>query len=206
LTRQNKTQLKEEESVLQEQKGRLKGEIVRVKQSQDEVSEAVELAAASESEEDSITRRNLILIIDSLRKDKMSFKKQARDEKAKLDARIDELKSAQTNESDDQQEEREVEELKQIYEKQQDKLNKITGLYAQVCRDVSRFQRRLDDIPSRPEVTQYQRRFVELYDQIASKHVEAKKCYILYNQLDDTRIQLEKEFNLLTSVLDSFKL
>ena len=40
----------------------------------------------------------------------------------------------------------------------------------------------------------------------AEKHVEAKKFYVLYNQLDDTRIQLEKEYNLLTSVLDSFAL
>ena len=87
-----------------------------------------------------------------------------------------------------------------------DKLNKITGFLAEVCRDVARCQRRLDDVPSRSEVTQYQRRFVELYDQIASKHVEAKNFYIFYNQLDDTRLQLEREYKLLTSVLDSFSL
>lgn len=198
-------QLEEEEASVREQEVGVKSEIDRVRQLQHEVCDGRRMAGEEESAEESIRRRNLILIIDSIRKEKAGFKKSCREQQASLHHRIDQLKH-QREDTDRDQEEREEQELHQSLVKQQEKLNKITGLYAQVCKDVARHERRLDDIPSRSEVTQYQRRFVELYDQIASKHVEAKNFYILYNQLDDTRIQLEKEYNLLNSVLDSFSL
>lgn len=182
-----------------QQSTRLKDEIERVRESQQELRQGL----AAESNEESIRRKDLVLLIDSIRKDKASFKKSCREEKALLDQRIEQL-NADREDADQDQEEREEEQLLQFLNRQQDKLNKMNALYGDLCKDVARYQRRLDDIPSRSEVTQYQRRFVELYDQIASKHVEAKKFYILYNQLDDSRIQLEREYNLLNSVLDSF--
>jgi len=45
----------------------------------------------------------------------------------------------------------------------------------------------------------------ELYDQVDAKNIEAKKFYVLYNQWEDSRVQLEKEFSLLNSIMDSFK-
>lgn len=182
-----------------EQSARLKDEIERVRESQHELRQGL----APESKEESIKRKDLVSLIDSIRKDKASFKKSCREEKAVLDQRIEQLNADREDVDQDQEEEQQ---LLQFLDKQRDKLNKMNAVYGDLCKDVARCQRRLDDIPSRSEVTQYQRRFVELYDQIASKHVEAKKFYILYNQLDDSRIQLEREYNLLNSVLDSFSL
>ena len=39
---------------------------------------------------------------------------------------------------------------------------------------------------------------------VAAKHIEMKKFYILYNQLEDTRLQMERELKLLNSIMDSF--
>lgn len=46
--------------------------------------------------------------------------------------------------------------------------------------------------------------FVFPFLSVASKHFETKKFYILYNQLEDTRIHLEKELSLLDSILNNF--
>ncbi|CAG2108892.1 unnamed protein product [Medioppia subpectinata] len=64
--------------------------------------------------------------------------------------------------------------------------------------------RKFDDIPTRAELSQYQKRFIELYNQVAAKHNETKKFYTLYNTLDDERMYLEKELTLIGSILDNF--
>ncbi|XP_014668977.1 PREDICTED: coiled-coil domain-containing protein 93-like [Priapulus caudatus] len=61
------------------------------------------------------------------------------------------------------------------------------------------------EVPTRAEVSQYQRRFVELYNQVGSKHTETKQFYTLDNTLDDTRLYLDKEANLLNSIHDNFE-
>ena len=155
-----------------------------------------------ESEADSTRRRQLVLAIDSIRREKATFKRSCREEKALLDQQIEALRSLDHKEQ--QQDDQEEEELAQLLHQQEAKRNKAAGILASVSKEVSRMESRLDDIPSRSEVTQYQRRFVELFEQIAAKHVETKNFFILFNQLDDTRLQLEREYTLLSSVLDSF--
>ncbi|XP_014668978.1 PREDICTED: coiled-coil domain-containing protein 93-like [Priapulus caudatus] len=86
-----------------------------------------------------------------------------------------------------------------------DKLQKIRLLLARKNRDVATLQRQIDEVPTRAELSQYQRRFVELYNQVGSKHTETKQFYTLYNTLDDTRLYLDKEANLLNSIHDNFE-
>jgi hypothetical protein len=54
-------------------------------------------------------------------------------------------------------------------------------------------QRKIDEIPSRTELQQYQRQFVELYEQVSSKFTETRKYYNSYNTLNDTKQFLQKE-------------
>jgi predicted nucleic acid-binding Zn-ribbon protein len=49
--------------------------------------------------------------------------------------------------------------------------------------------RKYDAVPLRAELVQYQRRFVELYDEIAAKHRETKQYYTLYNSLEDQKVR-----------------
>lgn len=71
-------------------------------------------------------------------------------------------------------------------------------------RAVAALQRQLDQIPTRAELAQYQRRFMELYNQVAAKHRETKQFYTLYNTLNDTHQYLNKELTLLNSILDNY--
>ena len=65
-------------------------------------------------------------------------------------------------------------------------------------------QRQLDDIPDNIELAQYQRRFLELYNQVSVKHKETKQYYTLYNTLSDTRMYMEKELAFLNSIYDNY--
>ena len=85
------------------------------------------------------------------------------------------------------------------------KLHKIKVLAARRNREIAAIQRKIDEIPSRAELTQYQRRFVELYEQVAAKHRETKQYYTLYNTLDDTKLYMTKEVSLLNSIHDNFE-
>ena len=60
-------------------------------------------------------------------------------------------------------------------------------------REIAGLQRKIDEVPSRAELSQYQRRFVELYNQVAGTHKETKQFYTLYNTLDDSKLYLNKE-------------
>jgi hypothetical protein len=194
-------QLHQKESCLKEDQVRIENEVSKVKHSQSVILQS--LQRNEEEERDSSERRQLVTLIDQIKKEKTFFKKSCREEKALLEQEIERLRQHQDSKTKKETEEEESL-LQQEVEKHKERLKRVTLELAHVSRDVLRCQRRLDDIPSRSEVTQYQRRFVELYDQIAAKHIEAKKFYVLFNQLEDTRLQLDKEFTLLNSIMESF--
>ena len=74
-----------------------------------------------------------------------------------------------------------------------DKYNKIRQLLAESNLEVANTTRTIDDIPTRTELIQYERRFAELYQQVAYKLQETRKYYSLYNTLDSTLGFLQKE-------------
>ena len=67
-------------------------------------------------------------------------------------------------------------------------------------RAVALLRRKLEDIPTRPELIQYERRFEELYDTVQAKLKETRKYFAAYNVLADTKKYLRKEISLLNSV------
>ena len=74
---------------------------------------------------------------------------------------------------------------------------KLCQFQARKNREIAALQRKIDEVPSRAELSQYQRRFVELYNQVSSTHRETKQFYTLYNTLDDTKLYLNKEVGLM---------
>jgi hypothetical protein len=67
-------------------------------------------------------------------------------------------------------------------------------------------ERQLDAVPSRVEMQQYQRQFVELYQQIAAKEVETRRYFNTYNTLEDTRTFLNRETSIYSSILEGYKI
>lgn len=66
--------------------------------------------------------------------------------------------------------------------------------------------KKLDQMPSSMEILQYQRRYIELCQQLVSKNKDVKKLYALYNSLDSTKYYLIKEIKLLDSIADNLEL
>ncbi|XP_006868802.1 PREDICTED: coiled-coil domain-containing protein 93 [Chrysochloris asiatica] len=96
------------------------------------------------------------------------------------------------------------EDLDRRYSMEKEKLYKIRLLQARRNREIAILHRKIDEVPSRAELIQYQKRFIELYGQISAVHKETKQFFTLYNTLDDKKVYLEKEISLLNSVHENF--
>ncbi|RWS28173.1 coiled-coil domain-containing protein 93-like protein, partial [Leptotrombidium deliense] len=186
-------QCQKEIEIDKEKLNKLRSEIEDLRMQQKEVNPKISLQNDEEIEK----RRKLIFILDTLNSQKEEFLVSCREEKARLQEEFLQL-SQQEVESEDENE------IKSQVEKDKERHQKIKLLLAERSKTLAAMQRKLDDIPSRSELSQYQKRFYELYNQVSAKHNETKKFYILYNQCDDTKIHLNKELNLLNSVLTNF--
>ena len=169
------------------------------------IDEEMEKLNETETEENQSilqTLRSLVAMNENLKKQEQDFKAHCKEEMIRLKAHIEELKS-QTTEDDSEDKER-ASLIDKQYEADKEKLHKIRLLLAKKTREIAMLQRKIDEVPSRAELSQYQRRFIELYSQISSTHKETKQFYTLYNTLDDTKLYLNKEVNLLNSIHDNF--
>lgn len=123
----------------------------------------------SEDEESRKRRCQLVDRIEKMRKEKSVFKSECREKKRCLEEEIDRARSElEKKESGLEQKESEPGDLEEVQRRlgvEERRVRETQVDLGTVCRDISRLQRRLDDIPSRSELNQYQRRFVELYDQ-----------------------------------------
>jgi len=66
------------------------------------------------------------------------------------------------------------------------KYDKLRQLLAERNMVVANTSRLIDDIPTRAELIQYERRFKELYNQVGWKLEENRKYVSLYNYLEAT--------------------
>lgn len=87
---------------------------------------------------------------------------------------------------------------------EEEKLKNVRLQLAKKNRATVALQRQLDDIPDRTELAQYQKRFLELHNQVTAKLKETKQYYDLYNSLNDTKLYMEKEITLLSSIYDNY--
>lgn len=63
--------------------------------------------------------------------------------------------------------------------------------------------KKLDSSPNELEIDQYQKRYIELHQQLISKNKHLKKLFALFNSLDSTKHYLTKEINLLDSIFEN---
>lgn len=66
--------------------------------------------------------------------------------------------------------------------------------------------KKLDSSPNELEIDQYQKRYIELHQQLISKNKHLKKLFALFNSLDSTKHYLTKEINLLDSIFENLDL
>lgn len=152
--------------------------------------------------------RELVARNEALKTQEQEFRAHCRQEMTQLQQKIEDLKQESggaggDSDTDGEREQRRLVEMQHKADKE--KLQKIRLLMARRSREITVLQRKMDEIPSRAELTQYQKRFVELYCQVSATHKETKQFFTLYNTLDDKKVYLEKEVNLLNSIHDNFQ-
>ncbi|CAK1556176.1 unnamed protein product [Leptosia nina] len=99
------------------------------------------------------------------------------------------------------------EELKEFQEREKklkDFISKTRAELGHLNRQVLKYTVAIDEIPGTAELLQYEKRFVELYNQVSSKHKETKQYYIFYNTLYEVKLYTSKELSLLNSILDNY--
>ncbi|KAJ0178371.1 hypothetical protein K1T71_006194 [Dendrolimus kikuchii] len=120
----------------------------------------------------------------------------------------EELKSAQDPNKVIKDDPLSPEELKEFHEREVQLkafIGNIRLELAKLNREILRYTVALDEVPGTAELLQYEKRFIELYNQVASKHKETKQYYIFYNTLLEVKSYTSKELSLLNSILDNYE-
>ncbi|KAL0963563.1 hypothetical protein UPYG_G00308020 [Umbra pygmaea] len=146
--------------------------------------------------------RVLVGMNENLKNQEQQFRTHCREEMVRLQQNIENLKMESGDDTEDEKERSQL--IDKQYNADREKLQKIRLLMARRNREIAVLQRKIDEVPSRAELTQYQKRFIELYGQVSATHKETKQFFTLYNTLDDKKVYLEKEVNLLNSIHDNF--
>ncbi|CAB1328820.1 unnamed protein product [Coregonus sp. 'balchen'] len=167
-----------------------------------------ELSALEEAESQADTGlleklRAQVGMNENLKHQEQEFRTHCREEMVRLQQNIEDLKMESGDDTEDEKEKCQL--IDKQYNTDREKLQKIRLLMAQRNREIAILQRKIDEVPSRAELTQYQKRFIELYGQVSATHKETKQFFTLYNTLDDKKVYLEKEVNLLNSIHDNFQ-
>ncbi|XP_047400838.1 coiled-coil domain-containing protein 93 isoform X3 [Sciurus carolinensis] len=160
--------------------------------------------------------RALVAMNENLKSQEQEFKAHCREEMTRLQQEIENLKTERTpggsgktlSSGEPHGDLTSVmthdEDLDRRYNMEKEKLYKIRLLQARRNREIAILHRKIDEVPSRAELIQYQKRFIELYRQISAVHKETKQFFTLYNTLDDKKVYLEKEISLLNSIHENF--
>ncbi|XP_050072525.1 coiled-coil domain-containing protein 93 [Anopheles maculipalpis] len=140
--------------------------------------------------------KELLLKNERMKKQETQFKENCKKELAELQQKIEKAETSTPDED--------MVELQRQLDMELERLKSLRLQLAKKNRSYVAIKRQLDTVPDRTELAQYQRRFLELYNQVSAKHRETKQFYTLYNTLDDTKLYLEKEMSLLNSIYDNY--
>ncbi|KJH51417.1 hypothetical protein DICVIV_02431 [Dictyocaulus viviparus] len=151
-----------------------------------EVEEVLSRFSTKEIEE----ARTLLNEYETVKENERYFKLSS---EAQLSSLIDEIQSYQniTVQSDTPDSEEAVKELSSERLK-----------LAEASKHFAALMYEFDSVPSQSELSQYQQRFIELFNQIESKHRHARQYITLYNTLVDVRNYIKKDIELLSKIED----
>jgi hypothetical protein len=144
--------------------------------------------------------KGLVLLNESLKNQESQFKANCKRQLQSLQGEIKKLEGTAPVEDVER-----LEEIEKMHAEMLAKYNKLRQLLATRNQAIASTSRLIDDVPSRTELIQYERRFVELYEQVAAKLEETRKYFQMYNTLDEKHKFLNKEVTLINSISDNFE-
>ncbi|XP_052839659.1 LOW QUALITY PROTEIN: coiled-coil domain-containing protein 93 [Drosophila gunungcola] len=160
----------------------------------------IELKAHKETQDNADPKllekvQNLLQQHEELKKSEAEFKESCRTDLATLQQQIDDLEAFSAQDAETQA---------AALAGEEQRLKELRLQLAKRNRGIVAIERKLDAIPDRTELAQYQRRFHELHNEMSGKHLETKQYYTLYNTLNDKKRYLEKELALLNSICEAY--
>eukprot|EP01089_Gocevia_fonbrunei_P015158 TRINITY_DN4359_c0_g1_i2.p1 TRINITY_DN4359_c0_g1~~TRINITY_DN4359_c0_g1_i2.p1 ORF type:complete len:522 (+),score=122.33 TRINITY_DN4359_c0_g1_i2:307-1872(+) len=145
--------------------------------------------------------RGLVALNESFKQQETSFRQSCKDQMEDLQQKIQALKESGPDGTDNKR----IQDIEAAYQTETQRLGDARSLAAKKTREIALVQRQIDEIPSRSELQQYQRQFLELYEQVSTKFTETRKYYNSFNTLTDTRDFLQKEVSILNSIDENYK-
>merc|ERR1719499_1496823 len=141
----------------------------------------------------------LVQMNEALKAQERAFKQNCKKQLGELQQLVKSVESGEDDE--DSQRIAKIEEMFTVDKKKYDKVRKVLATRNQ---DISRIRRKIDGFPSRAELLQYEKRFVELYEQSTELLKENKKYVDLYNTLQVIHERMQNEVSLLESIQKAF--
>jgi DNA repair exonuclease SbcCD ATPase subunit len=166
-----------------------------------QIEKLKELEGAASQQEELKKLKQLVGLNESLKAQEKAFKESCKTQMADLKAK---LAAVESGDDEDSEENAKLKDIEEMHTKMLAKYNRLRQMLAETNLEVANSSRHIDDIPTRSELIQYERRFTELYSQVAWKLDETRKYYALYNTLDSKLEFLQKEVKLLNSISDNF--
>ncbi|GMF53197.1 unnamed protein product [Phytophthora fragariaefolia] len=149
--------------------------------------------------------RQLVMKNETLKREKNEFRAKCRLELEALKERIEKLKLQVAADASNQDEEAlRLNEIEQMHAQMAQKHKEMKLAAAKQTRALHLKMKQIDEIPTRIELVQYEKRFVELYDEVALTLDETRKYYCVYNTLKTKHEFLEKEISLINSINENF--
>jgi hypothetical protein len=122
---------------------------------------------ADASQKDELSNlKHLVSLNETLKTQEAGFKESCKLQMVQLKGQIAEVAGGQDSSQEQTPEERKLQDIEEMHAKVMAKYNRLRGLLAQTNLDLARHTRIIDDVPTRTELIQYERRFVELYSQV----------------------------------------
>ena len=184
-----------------------KAELMELQQRTDTIDGSLDDLKKLETDENRTvleTLKSLIMQHETVKQKESSFKAKCKEDAEVVAKQVEQLKQQLADATSENQTSIPNEVL-EAHAGLKNRVAKAEALIGRKMREIAGYQRLLDDIPSRAELSQYQKRFVELYNQMSFKYTETKHQYALYNTLSDTKSYMEKEISLLNSIHDGYE-
>lgn len=91
------------------------------------------------------------------------------------------------------------------FEAEQEKLLRQRKLVAVENRNINIVQRKIENCPSKVEITQFHKRLVELFDNMNLKAEENRKYINLFNTVQETKRLFDQEKKHLNEISQSYR-
>ena len=160
--------------------------------------EEIQKTAGGEDGQVIAKMRKLISLNEKMKKSEAEFRSNCKEELKGLQSRNGEALNTLRKLAVQDESSSESEELRRRLATERKELSKVTRVYLDL-------ERRIDRIPSRSELSQYQRRFVELYGEMDDTQNETQNFYEMYNNLGQQKLAIEKEITLMNSIQEGFE-